>query len=115
VGERSLEEQLALTTEVVEQNLAHGDQVHAARPIDHTAGFRSRAAATAAGEELTAAGYRVDGLYRRFLTVWLEFSAMTAVDHETAAAFTREIVAIVERHGGSYDGWGGFLVPPDPA
>ena len=113
MAEPSLAEQLRLTAETVEANLAHGDQVHAPRPIDHTAAFRSRRAAVAAGEELTAAGYRVDGLYRRLLTVWLEFSAMTAVDHETAAAFTREVVGIVERHGGSYDGWGGFLVPPD--
>jgi regulator of RNase E activity RraB len=115
VAEQPLPEQLRLTAEVVEQNLAHGDQVHAPRPIDHLAGFRSRRAATAACRELTAAGYRIDGTYRRLLTVWVEFSAMTAVDHETAAAFTRQIVGIVQRHGGSYDGWGGFLVPADPA
>ena len=108
-----LAEQLRLTAATVEENLAHGDQVTAPRPIDHTAGFRTRSAAVAAGEELTAAGYRVDGLYRRLLTVWLEFSAMTAVDHATAAAFTREVVGVVERYGGHYDGWGGFLVPPD--
>jgi regulator of RNase E activity RraB len=114
VGERSLAEQLELTAGTVEQNLAHGDQVHAPRPIDHTAAFRTRRAAVAAGAELTAAGYRVDGLHRRLLTVWLEFSAMTAVDHATAAAFTEEVVGIVRRHGGRYDGWGGFLVPPDP-
>ncbi|TWH73887.1 ribonuclease E inhibitor RraB [Modestobacter roseus] len=112
MAERSLDEQLRLTAEVVEANLGHGDQVHAPRPIDHLAGFRSRRAATAACRELVDAGYRVDGTYRRLLTVWVEFSAMTAVDHETAAAFTREIVAIVGRHGGRYDGWGGFLVPP---
>jgi hypothetical protein len=113
VADRSLADQLRLSAETVEANLGHGDQVAAPRPIDHLAGFRSRSAALAAGEELTAAGYRVDGLHRRLLTVWLEFSAMTAVDHATAAAFTREVVGIVERHGGSYDGWGGFLVPPE--
>jgi hypothetical protein len=113
VGERSLPEQLQQTARTVEANLGHGDQVQRPRPIDHLAGFRTRTGAIAAGEELTAAGYRVDGLYRRFLTVWLEFSAMTAVDHVTAAAFTREVVAIVERNGGRYDGWSGFLVPPD--
>ena len=113
MGERSLTGQLRLTAETVEANLGHGDQVTAPRPIDHTAAFRTRRAAVAAGQELTAAGYRVDGLYRRLLTVWLEFSAMTAVDHATAAAFTREVVGTVERHGGRYDGWGGFLVPPD--
>ncbi|MCA0146546.1 ribonuclease E inhibitor RraB [Blastococcus sp. LR1] len=110
---RGVEEQLALSAQVVERNLELGDQVHAPRPIDHLAGFRSRKAAEAAGEELVAAGYRVDGVYRRWLTVWLEFSSMTAVDHATAAAFTREIVAIVNRHGGTYDGWGGFLVGSD--
>ncbi|MGY1749813.1 ribonuclease E inhibitor RraB [Modestobacter sp. SYSU DS0511] len=112
MADRSLAAQLRETAEQVETRIAQGDQVAGERPIDHTAAFRSRRAAVAAGRELTAAGYRVDGLYRRLLTVWLEFSAMTAVDHETAATFTREVVAIVERHGGRYDGWGGFLVPP---
>jgi hypothetical protein len=110
-----MDDQLHMTARVVEDNLGHGDQVTQPRPIDHLAGFRSRTAATAAAAELTAAGYRIDGLRRRLLTVWLEFSAMTAVDHVTAAAFTREVVGIVERHGGSYDGWGGFLVAAEPA
>jgi regulator of RNase E activity RraB len=110
---QDVEEQVAQSAQVVEQNLALGDQVHELRPIDHLAGFRSRRSAEVAGEELVAAGYRIDGLRRRFLTVWLEFSAMTAVDHTTAAAFTREVVGIVNRHGGTYDGWGGFLVAAD--
>ncbi|MCZ2829456.1 ribonuclease E inhibitor RraB [Modestobacter sp. VKM Ac-2986] len=113
MADRSLAGQLRRTAETVEANLGHGDHVAAPRPIDHTAAFRTRRAAVAAGEELTAAGYRVDGLYRRLATVWLEFSAMTAVDHATAAAFTREVVAIIGRHGGRYDGWGGFLVAPE--
>lgn len=110
---RDVEEQLALSAQLVDQRTGMGDQVHAARPIDHLAGFRTRKAAEAAADELVAAGYRVDGLYRRLLTVWLEFSAMTPVDYETAAAFTREVVGIVNRHGGTYDGWGGFLVAAD--
>ena len=110
---QDVEEQVARGAELVEQRRGLGDQVVAPRPIDPQAGFRSRRAATAAGAELVAAGYRVDGLHRRFLTVWLEFSAMTAVDSATAAAFTREVVGIVNRHGGSYDGWGGFLVAAD--
>ena len=110
---QDVEEQVALGARLVEERSDLGDQVHQPRPIDHLAAFRSRKAAEAAGEELVAAGYRIDGLYRRWLTVWLEFSAMTAVDHATAAAFTREVVGIVDRHGGSYDGWGGFLVAGD--
>ncbi|NEK86976.1 ribonuclease E inhibitor RraB [Blastococcus saxobsidens] len=112
---RDVEEQVALGVQLVEQRLGLGDRVHQLRPIDHLAGFRTRKAAEAAGEELVAAGYRIDGLYRRFLTVWLEFSAMTAVDSAMAAAFTREVVGIVDRHGGTYDGWGGFLVGDDEA
>jgi regulator of RNase E activity RraB len=46
--------------------------------------------------------------------VWVAFSAVTAVDHASAAAFIREVVAIVDRHGGSYDGWGGFVLTGDP-
>ena len=110
-----MDEQLQMTAAVVEANLKAGDVVTEPRPIDHLAGFRSRSAAMAAAEELAAAGYRIDGLRRRFLTVWLEFSAMTAVDHATAAVFTREVIGIVERHGGSYDGWGGFLVAAEPS
>jgi hypothetical protein len=110
---QDVEEQVALGARLVDQRLGMGDQVHEPRPIDHVAGFRSRKGAQAAGEELVAHGYRIDGLRRRFLTVWLEFSAMSAVDHVTAAAFTREVVGIVNRHGGSYDGWGGFVVAAD--
>ncbi len=110
---QDVEEQVGLSAQVVEQNLSIGDRVHEPRPIDHLAGFRSRKAADAAAQELVAAGYRIDGLRRRFLTVWLEFSTITAVDHATAAAFIREVVGIVNRHGGTYDGWGGFVMTGD--
>jgi Regulator of ribonuclease activity B len=105
-----MDQQLALTAAVVEQNLAVGDRVDQPRWIDHLAGFRSRRAAVAAAADLAAAGYRIDGMRRRLLTVWVEFGAETAVDHARAAEFTREVVGIVDRHGGAYDGWGGFIV-----
>ncbi|RBY82205.1 ribonuclease E inhibitor RraB [Blastococcus sp. TF02A-26] len=105
--------QLESTAELVEVNLGYGDQVHRPRRLDHLAGFRSRSAALAAAGELEALGYGIDGLRRRMLTVWLAFGKETPVDHETAAAFTREVVAVVDRHGGTYDGWSGFLVTED--
>jgi regulator of RNase E activity RraB len=108
-----IDEQLALTREVVEVNVQHGDHPSEPRQIDHAAAFRSRTAARAAAAELEAAGYRVDAVRRHWLTVWLEFSKQTAVDHGSAAAFTREVVGVVHRHGGRYDGWGGFLVAAD--
>ncbi|GAA3174764.1 hypothetical protein GCM10010531_30430 [Blastococcus jejuensis] len=109
-----IDEQLALTAQVVEQNLTVGDHVDRPRQIDHLAAFRSRAAARAAAADLEVAGYRIDSVRRRLLTVWLEFSAVTPVDHEHAAAFTREVIGILDRHQGVYDGWGGFVVTGDP-
>jgi hypothetical protein len=108
-----IDEQVRMTAEVVEVNLAHGDQVHRPRRIDHLAGFRSGSAARAAAAELDGLGYGIDGIQRRWFTVWLEFGKESPVDHETAAAFTREVVGVVDRNGGSYDGWSGFLVPRD--
>ena len=108
-----IDHQLQSTAELVEVNLGYGDQVHRPRRLDHLAGFRSRSAALAAAAELEALGYVTDGLRRRWFTVWLEFGKETPVDHETAAAFTREVVGVVDRHDGSYDGWSGFLVTED--
>jgi hypothetical protein len=109
-----LDAQLQMTAELVEVNLGYGDHVIRPRRIDHLAGFRSRAAADAAARDLTARGYRIDGVRRRMLTVWLAFSHETAVEHERAAAFTRELVGVLDQHGGSYDGWSGFLVTGAP-
>lgn len=108
-----MDHQLQSTAELVEVNLGYGDQVHRPRRLDHLAGFRSRSAAVAAAGELEALGYEIDGLQRRWFTVWLEFGKETAVDHESAVAFTREVVAVVDRNGGTYDGWSGFLVTQD--
>ena len=109
-----LDDQLQLTAQVVDQHLDMGDRVHEPRSVDHVAGFRSKGAAIAAAEDLEAAGYRIDGMRRRLLTVWLEFSKETAVDHASAAAFTREVVGILDRHDGGYDGWGGFVRTGEP-
>jgi hypothetical protein len=109
-----LDAQLQLTAQVVDQNLDMGDRVQEPRPIDHLAGFRSKRSAIAAAEDLEAAGYRIDGMRRRLLTVWVEFSKETAVDHASAADFTREVVGILDRHDGAYDGWGGFVLTGEP-
>jgi hypothetical protein len=84
-----VDRQLQQTAELVEVNLGYGDQVSRPRRIDHLAGFRSRSTALAAAADLEALGYEVDGLRRRWFTVWLEFGKETPVDHEAAAAFTR--------------------------
>jgi regulator of RNase E activity RraB len=101
--------QLQQTAELVEVNLGWRPGAPAA-PDHHVASFRSRSTALAAAADLEALGYEVDGLRRRWFTVWLEFGKETPVDHEAAAAFTREVVGVLDRHDGSYDGWSGFLV-----
>jgi hypothetical protein len=101
---------LQMTAEPVEVNLGYGDEVHRPRRLDHLAGFRSRSAALAAAAELEALGYEIDSVRRRWFTVWLEFGKETPVDHDSAAAFTREVVGVLDGHGGTYDGWSGFLV-----
>jgi hypothetical protein len=99
-----LDHQLPQTAELVAVNLGYGEQVHRPRRIDHLAGFRSRSAALAAAGDLEGLGYEIDGLRRCWFTVWLEFGKETPVHHEAAAAFTREVVGVLDRHGGSYDG-----------
>ena len=35
---------------------------------------------------------------------------MKAVGHGRAAEFTREVVGVLDRHSGAYEGWSGYLV-----
>lgn len=77
-------------------------------PVDHLAFFK-RSRADAAIGELEAAGFTVRDVTRRLLKVGVEFHRTDACDHESAAAFTREVVSIVAKHGGSYDGWASFI------
>lgn len=65
--------------------------------------------ARAADAALTTAGYDVE-ISRRLFRPLLEASHVTAVDHQTAAAFTREVLSIVEQYGGEYAGWGAMIV-----
>lgn len=79
------------------------------RAVEHAATFRSKQNAAAAAEQLDEVGFQVTARRRLFRTT-LDFSEARAVDQESAAAFTRQVVPIVEQHGGVYDGWGALLV-----
>lgn len=100
--------QVALTAELVRQRLSMGDRADLAREVDHSAVFRRKAEAEAAAAELSALGYAVD-VHRSWLRFVLEFAHVTTVDHGTAEAFTREVIPVIERHKGEYDGWGAML------
>lgn len=39
--------------------------------------------------------------------VLVEATKHSSVDLETAESFTREVFAVIDRHGADYDGWGG--------
>jgi regulator of RNase E activity RraB len=101
--------QLHLTDELVTARLSMGDNPNAPREVDHHARFRRMADARAAAAALTTAGYDVE-TSRQLFRPLLEASHVTAVDHQTAAAFTREVVSIVEQCGGEYGGWGSMIV-----
>lgn len=103
-----LDQQLRMTAALVGQRLSMGDRADVAREVDHTATFRTKAEAERAASALATLGYEV-GLHRRWPKIVLEFTHVTAVDHDTAAAFTREVVPVIVQHGGDYDGWGAML------
>jgi hypothetical protein len=63
----------------------------------------------AAGATLTTAGYDVKTSCRLFRPL-PEAPHVTAVDHQTASAFTRQVLSIVEQYGGESGGWGAMIV-----
>jgi hypothetical protein len=107
---RNLEWHLNTDIELVRIRIAQGDAVQIPRQIDHAAYFRSRSDAVAASRDLEAAGFVVVETRRRWFHVDVEFTRTAPVDLETVQATTRQLVDLVEKHGGTYDGWGAFDV-----
>ena len=105
VDHTDLELHLAASRMLVQRRRREGDRVRQPRTIDHLAVFSTKRAALTAVSALTAAGFRVDGLERHGLRVRVQFSACTAIDSVTAAAFTRQLIELVGGHGGAYSGW----------
>jgi hypothetical protein len=95
-----------------------GDCMEIPREIDHVAFFPSEAQAQAALAELQAAGFRGDPLRAPAQEggAWaLEFHRDDVVADEKPDLFCCEILGVLERHEGEYDGWGATLVTPDAA
>lgn len=103
-----MDRQVESTAELVRVRLGMGDRADVAREVAHNAVFKRKADAEAAAVELSSLGYVVD-VRRSWLRHAVQFTRVTAVDHATAEAFTREVVAVIERHGGEYDGWGAMI------
>ena len=86
-----------------------GDDLNAPRQIDHFAYFTRRSAAEAAAEEFRQAGFAVRTSRHR-LRVVLEASRNEALSDLDVLRFMDEVLDIVLRHRGRYDGWGGAVV-----
>jgi regulator of RNase E activity RraB len=104
-----IERQVDATAALVAERLHLGDRVDVPREVEHQAYFWTTGRAEAAMPDLQSLGYRIGTVERRGLRVAVAFSRTDAVDGDTAAAFTREVVAVVLRHRGRYDGWGAYL------
>ncbi|MFC3686732.1 ribonuclease E inhibitor RraB [Aquipuribacter hungaricus] len=109
-----LDAHLQANEALVDQRLEMGDLAEVPRQLDHFALFPRRAV-DAAVAELTSAGFTVDGVRRGLRRARVEFSRTDRADFATADAFTRQIVGLTSRHGGTYDGWAGFIVTDAPA
>ncbi len=109
----SMDDQLKGTADLVEVRLSMGDDPTVPREVDHSARFRRRRQADAAAAELSGLGYGAT-VERDRLRLVLEVTHVTTVDLETAQRFTVEVVSVVERHGGTYDGWGAMIEERHP-
>ena len=108
-----LDKQMSANAHLVEYRAKAGDLAEYARQVDHLAYFPKRSRDDAAAD-LSAAGFHVTSIRRGLRRCCFEFSREDAVHLEAANAFTREVVAVVDRHGGEYDGWASFLVEEPP-
>lgn len=103
-----IDRHVAATADLVRERLSMGDRADMAREVDHSAMFGRKADADAAASELSSLGYEVD-VRRSWFKYSLQFTRLSPVDQRTAEAFTREVVGVIDRHRGGYDGWGAML------
>lgn len=101
----ALSQELSWVATQIELRERKGDHLAAPREVDHSAKFATAVQARAAARDLRRRGYRVEEAGRG-LTV-LHVSPVT---EDVARAFVCEVYTAVAQRGGSYDGWGSFVV-----
>lgn len=106
---RDLEGQRAMNSEQLAQRAKMGDQLDVPREIEHFAIFTGRKEADAARAQLEAIGYRCSVVRRGWSKFELHVKHTTVLETHEVDNFVGEVFAVVERHHGSYDGWGGPL------
>lgn len=97
-------QQARLSAEQLQQRMDLNDALDVARPVDHSGVFPDLESASAACAELTSAGYRTTVSGEGEILV--EAQKFSTLDPFAVRAFTGEVLAIFDRHGGDYDGWG---------
>jgi len=101
----TLESQLDLWRVQQAQRRDLNDDFEALRPVEHFACFRRRAFANVAGAQLRSQGFTVT-IKRKGLDTVLQATREEPLDHASVERFLGEVIAIVERSQGEYDGWG---------
>ncbi|MCM3613321.1 ribonuclease E inhibitor RraB [Microbacterium enclense] len=82
-----------------------GENFSAPRPVDHTAYFRWRWSARRAAMQLAALGYSTT-VEKHRREVVLKATREQTLEAASVRSFLEEVVNVVERNGGDYDGWG---------
>lgn len=101
----SYEHQWAMWPTQRDQRAELNDDLRTPREVEHFAYFAHPGRAESAAHELAAAGYTVE-LGRRGSETILRAARIQPLSDELVAQFLGEMVTIVERNGGDYDGWG---------
>lgn len=96
-----------------EQRAQLNDDLLVPRDVEHFAYFSRRAKAHTAANDLTTAGFAVATSRRGFKT-GIKAVRSESLSDDSVARFLREAITIVERHGGSYDGWGATVEARNP-
>ena len=104
----TLESQLALWAVQETERVKMRDDFTVVRPVEHFAYFWRRVFAEAAAAQLRDRGFDATVGRRRFTTILLA-TRSESLSHASVERFLREVVSIVERAHGDYDGWGASL------
>jgi regulator of RNase E activity RraB len=102
----SLENQLESWPTQREQRDQVRDVLAAARPIEHFAYFDQESVAQIVATELRDAGFVV-GIGQDGPSTLVKATRDESLTDDNVAAFLAQVIGLVERHGGRYDGWGG--------
>lgn len=107
------EHQLAMWATQRNQRAQLNDDLLVPREVEHFAYFTRRGKAMSAADELTVAGFTV-ATGRRGFKAFVHASRSEPLSDDSVAGFLWEVITIVEKNGGSYDGWGATVQVTNP-